>query len=132
MRLNTALLADAAHTRDRLLYIIGGGITRIWRPEYPSPLNLDVGLMLEIHPTEFDRPHEITIRGMDEDGEHIVEVRGAVQATAGEDHDVGESALVPAVLGLRNVGLPHPGVYTLEIVIDGQHQTSIRFRADQR
>ena len=40
MRLETALLSDHASVRDGLLFVVAGGITRVWRSQLPAPLNL--------------------------------------------------------------------------------------------
>ena len=37
----------------------------------------------------------------------------------------GEMIVFPLAIPLRNVGLPSPGVYSIEILIDGQHVESL-------
>ena len=45
MRIDTALLCDAATERDGLLNVLGGGITVATRPEFPAPLGMTLALV---------------------------------------------------------------------------------------
>ena len=132
MNVGTALLCDFATIREGLLHVVAGGITRLWRDQYPAPIGCSLALVFEVHPMEAANPHEIDVRVMSEDGEEIARVQGGFQATPGEDTKVGESLLVPVSLDLRNAGLPAPGGYSIEISVDGTHQRTLSFWAQPR
>jgi Family of unknown function (DUF6941) len=132
MDVDTALLCDAATVREGLLHILGGGITRISREEYPADLSLTLALRIMVHPTEAEHAHEIQIIVQGEDGEHVVEVRAQVEA-----QQIPEN-LEPGVMGQLLIPwnfpgrpkLPAPGKYSMELLVDGVHQRSIPFTAD--
>lgn len=128
MKVVSALLCDAASVRQGLLFVLGGGITRLWRTEYPAELGASLAMMLEMHQMELSRPHEIDVLVQGEDGAELARAKGGFQLDGG-DFEVGEPALVPFVLDLHRVGLPSLGTYTVEIAVDGQHQHSLRVSA---
>lgn len=126
-RVATALLCDYASVRENLLNVVGGGITRVWRTEFPAPLNLSLALVLELHEMELDRPHEIDIQIMGEDGQSIAQVKGGFQSAKPPGMEVTETLLVPIALDLRSAGVPALGAYTLSLAIDGSFATDLRF-----
>jgi hypothetical protein len=133
MRVDTALLCDAATVREGLLHILGGGITHIVRPEYPAELGVTLALRIMVHPTEVDHPHQLQIILQGEDGQQVTEVRAQVQAEPPPDGleagDEGE-LLIPWNFPGRPK-LPAPGRYSMELLIDGVHQRSVPFKAIQ-
>jgi len=126
----TALLCDFASVRENLLFVSAGGITRIWRSDYPAPMGVSLALMFEVHPMELPYPHEVAIRVMGPDGEELTTVQAGF--TAGGDLQVGEELLVPMALDLRNVGLPREGAHSVEIAVDGTHQKTVQFWVQPR
>lgn len=132
MNVGTALLCDFATVREGLLHIIAGGVTRLWRDQYPAPIGCSLALVFEIHPMEAARPHEIDVRVMTEDGAEMARVQGGFQTTPGQDAKAGESLLVPVALDLRNAGLPGPGGYSIEISVDGTHHRTLSFWVQSR
>lgn len=127
MQVAAALLCDAASVREGLLFVMGGGITRIWREDFPAPMGVELAVMIEMRQTELARPHEIEVLVQGEDGQRVAEARGGLQA--GGEVDFGETLLVPIVIPLRNVGLPQRGRFSLEIAIDGGHHRTLMFQA---
>lgn len=133
MRVDTALLCDAATVREGLLHILGGGITQIVRPEYPAELGVTLALRIMVHPTEMEHPHQLQIVVQDADGHKITEVRAEVQAEPlPEGVEPGEEGelLIPWAFPGRPK-LPAAGRYSMELLIDGVHQRSVPFRAVQ-
>lgn len=129
MQVTAAFLCDAASVREGLLHVLGGGITRLWRQEFPGPLGVSVALLLELHRQELDRPHELNIIVMGEDGQQVAEVKGGFQAPASPNLEVHERQLIPMTLDLRAAEVPAAGAYTVDISIDGEHRRSLRFSA---
>jgi hypothetical protein len=129
MRIDCLLLCDAATVRDGLLFLLGGGITQISRPEYPAALSADLALALALTGEEAVREHllEARLRHVSSDEEiGRVELSFQANAPAGPDRPTSVCFALP----LRPVSLPLPGEYELTVTILG-HPTpqSIRFDA---
>lgn len=131
MHVAAAFLCDFAEVRERLLFALGGGITRLWREAFPASMEASLALLLELHQMELATQHELQVVVQGEDGQRVGEVKAAFQMGA-SDVDVGENLLVPIALDLRPARLPAPGSYAVEIVIDGAHQRTIQFKAMPR
>lgn len=132
MNIDCALLCDAATVREGLLHILGGGITRLHRAEYPSALGTALAVRVMVHPTEADRSHQFETRLLSEDGEEV----GSVQVNFEMSHPVavlrpGEELSVALPLSLHGLGIPHPGAYSFELLIDGVHHASVGFVAEE-
>jgi hypothetical protein len=132
VKVGTALLCDFATVRDNLLYVVGGGVTRLWRDEYPAPMGVSLALVFEVHQMEVAHPHEIDVRVVGEDGAEIARVQGGFQTDLPPEVHVGEELLVPVALDLRNAGLPARGAYSIEISVDATHQRTLQFWAQPR
>lgn len=131
MRIDSALLCDAATVREGLLHVLGGGITRAGRTSFPAPLGMTLALRILIHPTEADRPHQLEVRLQGEDGDAVANFAIEFGMDDTGQLEPGEHASLPIPLPLGALELPHPGVYSCELLIDGIHQTSVPFRALQ-
>jgi hypothetical protein len=130
VRIDCALLCDAATVREGLLHVLGGGITRANRPEFPAPLGMMLALRILVHPTEVDRPHELRIQLQGADGEQLALMQAQFQTGDISNLNPGEEASLPLPIGPPpNVLLAQPGLYSFEILIDGIHQVSIPFTA---
>jgi hypothetical protein len=128
----SALLCDAATVREGLLHILGGGITRLHRPEFPAPMQVTFVAQVVLTPSEIAFAHDVTAVIQTEDGEVVVQANGHLEA--GEPNPLlepGESVILPLVINLANVVVPRHGGYSIEISVDEVHQTSITFRAVQ-
>lgn len=130
MRVDTALVCDAATVREGLLHILGGGITQLVRPEYPAELGVTLALRIMVHPTEMDHPHDLEIVLQDDDGQQITKVELHVEVGEHADVPAGDEGeiIVPWNFPGRPQ-IPHVGRYSFEILIDGNHQLSVPLRA---
>lgn len=123
-----AFLCDAATVRENLLHILGGGITRIWRDVYPSPLGMDLAVQLLLHPSEATERHRIRVLLQDDDGQLLAQLDGEFSVgTEGADTRPGELIAVPLVLNLTGFPIPRTGTYSLELLLDNQHARSLAF-----
>jgi hypothetical protein len=129
VKITTGLLCDFASVREGLLFVVGGGITRIGRAQYPAPLGCSVALLAELHQMELPRPHELELRVVGPDGENVANIKAGFQATGPADLDIGENLPIPVVADLRNAGLSKPGRYNIEASVDGSHHLTLSFRA---
>lgn len=129
-RVASALLCDAATVREGLLHILGAGITRLHRAEFPAPMQVTLVAQVVLTPVEIGTAHDVTAVIQTEDGEVVVQANGHLEA--GEPNPLlepGESVILPLVINLTNVVVPAPGGYSIEISVDAAHQTSLTFRA---
>ncbi len=130
MRIDCALLCDAATVREGLLHVLGGGITRAGRPEYPAPIGLTLALRILIHPTEAGESHHLDVRLQGADGQKIAAIQVEFGANDPTGLEPGEHASLAIPLPLpEQIALPHPGRYSFELLIDGIHQVSVPFTA---
>ena len=76
MDVTTAMLADFAQVREGLLFVSSGGITRCYREQLPAPLGVHLAIVLELDRLEAERPHEVRVVVVDEDGRRARRDRG--------------------------------------------------------
>jgi len=132
VRIDCALLCDAATVREGLLHILGGGVTRAGRDSFPAPLGLTLALRILIHPTETDRPHQLDLRLQGADGNLVAAVGIEFGVRDAGDLEPQEQASLALPIALPpDVALPAPGLYSFELLIDGIHQATVPFRAVQ-
>lgn len=131
MRIDCALLCDAATVREGLLHILGGGVTRAGRNQYPAPVGLTLALRILIHPTEADEKHKMEVKLQDADGKALAGFDIEFHPKRDEAKlDPGEHLSMPIPLNFPpQVQLPQPGQYSFEVLIDGIHQVSVPFKA---
>jgi hypothetical protein len=129
VEITCALLCDAATVREGLLHILGGGVTRLNRSEFPAPIDASLAIQVSVHPTEAGAAHEVELRVLAEDGEMIVQATAGFAIDDTRALEPGEHFHVPIVLPMNRMGLPRPGGYSVEILIEGQHKASVPFRA---
>jgi hypothetical protein len=135
MRVDCALLCDAVTVREGLLHILGGGITRVAVPgPYPAALGVSLALRIVVDPDEFKRSHLSQILLQSDEGKMIAEFRieFAVGSEDKSEYQPGEEIAVPIAAALRDIGIPAPGAYSFEVLIDGMHHSVVPFVAVQQ
>ncbi len=124
------LLCDAATVREGLLHVLGAGITRLHRTEYPAPMQVTLASQVVLSSIETEFPHDVTATIQTEDGDMVIQANGHLEAGPPNPMlEPGESVILPIVMNLSNVMLTKPGGYSIEMSVDGVHQTSVTFRA---
>jgi hypothetical protein len=117
MEIHAVLLCDSATVREGLLHVLGGGITRVWRPALPAPLGVALATLVAMQPEEMGQLHEIHV-AVSSPARRIVEGMGALQAALPPNIEPGESVVVPFVLPLHNAGTAEYGRHVVELSID--------------
>lgn len=128
MKIDTALLCDAVTSREGLINILGGGVTRIRPSMYPTQYQGALALQVLIHPTEATTSHTLRILLQAEDGQRLMEIEADIASQPSPDLALGEqmSIPVPVTFGAQ---LPEAGTYSFEVLIDNIHQRTVVFRA---
>lgn len=132
VNLLATVLADCAQSRDGLLFVLGGGVTRIAWKAFPARLDRDRALLLELHPSECGRPHDIRAVVQDAGGHQLAEVALRLQTDLPATLDPGETIVVPSILVLSAAQIPRPGRYTVDLLVNGEHRQSLGFVAALR
>jgi hypothetical protein len=118
----TMLLADAAQAVGGKLYVLGGG----WSMTGPEPTPSAIAIKLEVPWDLANRPHELGLALLDDDGRPVVVGDKPVQIQG--RFEVGRPAGLPAgtpldaVLALTMGPIPLEGGqrYTWKLSIDGE------------
>jgi hypothetical protein len=129
MRIDCALLCDSVTIREGLLHILGGGVTRANRDNFPAPLNLALALRIMVLPTEADHTHQLTVNLLTEDGGKIAEIGIEFGINDPSALEPTEEASLPLALTLHTLPLPREGPYKFELTIDGVRRGTVPFRA---
>ena len=96
-------------------------------------MKVSLALMIELHPIELERPHELEVIVQDEDGQRFAELKAGFQHEGqGGNVPPGETAMAPLALDLYSVGITHAGAYSVDIALDGTHLHTLQFRAEPR
>ena len=130
MEVEYAFLADSAQTStDGKLYVLGGGIDRIFAGKFPAiHESMALVLKLRLHPTECEREHSLEVELWDPDGNPIGgKVSG--QFTA-ERSEKGRDSFVQLVLNILRAQFKAPGDYAFHVVVDGQHKKTLSLRLE--
>jgi len=121
------VVCDYVRVDGGVMHMIAGGIDTIYARQVPSAQNLGVALRLLLTRNECDRDHQMELIFQDEDGAAFARVEGQFQVSYPERVPPGWRAY--ALLSLNiGVPLPHYGVYSLELLVDGQAKKSVPLR----
>ncbi len=108
MNITVATLCDFAQTRNGLLFVSSGCISRMYRARYPAPMNMMLALSVEVAEHETSEPFGVTIRVEDADGTAIAEQQARVGVRV-KPADPGDVNQIPIPIDLRAVPIPRPG-----------------------
>jgi hypothetical protein len=125
MRLECAMVCDAVTVRDGLLHILGGGIGRVPRLGFPASLDNEVAVRLVLTPEEVKAQHKIEIRVLTSQGALASTVTGEFATAIPDGRPVGTDISLSIPVSLRQVVLPGPDRYEIEIVVDAESLTRI-------
>lgn len=129
-----ALVCDAVTVREGLLHILGGGVGALWRDSYPTPLNVDLALLLTLHPSEAAEDHQLRIILQDTDGKPIAQLDATFVVNPSTPSPTqivpaGQMVLVPLAVPMKVITIPAPGLYSIEVLVDKQHRRSLPLTA---
>ncbi len=132
MRLNGAVLCDAASVREGLLHVLGGGVTLLTRDAFPSRMGVTLAILVDMEVAD-DAAHTLTVKIRPQgDQQTIAEVRGEFGVgpdSGAEALDDPLSPMIPLVVPLVDLPLPKPGRYELGVSLDDAPEYILRFDA---
>src|ERR1700751_5690452 len=129
MKIEYALLADAAQAVGGKDFVLGGGWNLFRSASYPAPVQFWDGIGLVFGIDEVERKYPLNVAIADESGVPIVpEMKGQVE-TGQPAPDVPKTASIkiPAAINI-NMSLPHPGTYGI-VVTAGTSTAQLSFEA---
>lgn len=124
MEITTALLADFAQVREGLLFVASGGVTRCYRDDMPAPLGVFLAVVLALDKLEAERPHDVEVIVVDEDGGQLAQIAGQIQL--GEPQLlINESLNLPITFDLRNIPVERYGNVECRLYVAGELRTTL-------
>jgi hypothetical protein len=118
------ILCDYVRVQDGLFHMIGGSIDRLYTPAVPSAHNVGIAIKIALTRAECDYEHRVDLIFQGQDGQRYPTVNGKFRVKYDESLPPGWPAYgaIPFNLALP---LPAYGIYSLELLIDGQARKSI-------
>jgi hypothetical protein len=129
MKIEYALLADAAQAVGGKIFVLGGGWNLFRSPNFPAPVQLAVAIGLGFTFDEVGSKYPLSVVIADEAGVPIIpEMKGQVE-TGQPAPDVPATATVKIPVAINvNLSLPHPGTYGI-VVTAGTSTAQLSFEA---
>jgi len=129
MRIEYALLADAAQAVGGKVFVLGGGWNLFRAANYPAPVHLAVAMGLGFTSDEVGIKYPLNVVIADEAGVPIIpEMKGQVE-TGQLAPDVPKTASIKIPVAINvNMSLPHPGTYAV-VVTAGSSKAQLSFEA---
>jgi hypothetical protein len=129
MKIEFALLADAAQAVGGKVFVLGGGWNLFRAASYPAPVQLAIAIGLGFTSDEVGIKYPLNVVIADEAGVPVVpEMKGQVE-TGQPAPDVPKTASVKIPVAINiNMSLPHPGTYGI-VVTAGSSTAQLSFEA---
>jgi hypothetical protein len=131
MEITTVLLCDHVQVREGLLFVVGGGITRLRRPAYPAALGAGLAVVIEFEQIEAENAHQFGLVIVGEDGEEVGRVEAEIQVGDRERTYPGENIQVPLAIDMSGASLPKTGAYEVHVSVDADHRGTVQFWAEE-
>lgn len=129
MKIEYALLADAAQAVGGKIFVLGGGWNLFRSATFPAPVQLAVAIGLGFTSNEVGVKCPLSVVIADEAGVPIIpEVKGQVETgQTAPDMPKTASVKIPVAINI-NLSLPHPGTYGI-VVTAGSSTAQLSFEA---
>jgi len=129
MRIEYALLADAAQAVGGKVFVLGGGWNLFRAANYPAPVHLAIAMGLGFTSDEVGIKYPLNVVIADEAGVPIIpEMKGQVETgQLALDSPKGASVKIPVAINV-NMSVPHPGTYGI-VVTAGSSTAQLSFEA---
>ena len=126
MKLQSAMLADAARVAENKLYVFGGQWDRIYTHSFPAThAGLAVVLVIEVSYSEALTDHHLRVALM-RDGELVgAEARGLINVGHAPGTTPGAPSYVPICLPFEGIVFGQPGRYEWVVTLNDEAMGSI-------
>ena len=131
MRLDWAILSNFAEIAPNgLHYALGSGWDTGNRPEFPASFGGALSIRVLFDRLEVGRQHSVEIHFSDEDGKPVVPplIATASGGTVPPGWPIGWDIPLMFVINLQSIAIPRPGIYAIDILIDGQNLRKLPLR----
>jgi hypothetical protein len=133
VKLAFALLADYAQVDNGKVHIIGGGVSILWRHDYPAGVGVTVVAGFDYNNVEAGSSRPLRLQINDADGNALAPPLEAEFNLPPRAQHAPTSVPLQASFAVAiapNVPLiPAPGNYVIELMMDGNHVASLPFAA---
>ncbi len=130
MHVDFLILSDGAQVASDKLYVLGGGWTIVWAPDFPLTHNAAIAVGMMVDWPETNQKHSIEVALVTGDGQQVGE------PLVGGDFEVGRPPGMPPGAAQRfmlaaavALNLDKPGPYEIVVRVDGTDVTSASFQA---
>jgi hypothetical protein len=133
MQVTSMILADFAIARDGVLNVVGGGINRLARSEFPARMEASLALMISpdnVKDLTDDHLIEVIIADTSKDA-RIAHFRFKWPGISSSEMPAEPLPSIPLVVPTRNIKLPHAGLYRLFVTVDTRETGHLEFKATQ-
>lgn len=129
--LGAAVLCDSASVREGLLHVLGGGITLLTRPDFPAPIACDLALTLYLADLKIERQVHTVAAKCFRDGasEELFGFELELDLDPTTSAIPGSVQSASLVLPMSMMGVPEPGGYHVDVTVNTEPLTSVRFSA---
>lgn len=126
MKLQTAMLADAARVAENKLYVFGGQWDRIYATAFPATHpRLTIVLVIEVSYAEALTDHHLRVALMRDGDPMGAEARGLINVGHAPGTTPGAPSYVPITLPFELIQFEHPGRYEWAVTINDEPMGSI-------
>lgn len=133
MKLSYAFLADYAQVEGGKVHVIGGGVTVLWRTEFPAAVGASVVFGVAYNNAEAGSQRTFRLLLNDADGNQVASPFEAGFVLPQRAENVPRRVPLEAAFAVMlpsNVPLlPGPGDYAIEVFLDDNHVRSLSFAA---
>lgn len=133
MQLSYAFLADGAQVENGKVYVLGGGITVLWRQAFPAGLGCTVVFSVAYNNTEVGQERPFGMHINNADGQAVAPPLEGKFRLPPRDERIPASVPLEAAFAIDIAGnvpiVPEPGNYVIELLLDGNHVKSLPFAA---
>lgn len=107
--------------------MLGAGVTRIWRSEYPANFGGTLAMIITPERSEIGEQHQLVIKVMEEDGKELAKVERGFRVDGGEP---GDFAAIPLVMPFAPpISLPKAGRYSIVVLVNSTQEDYLGFTA---
>jgi hypothetical protein len=126
MKLQSAMLADAARVAESKLYVFGGQWDRIYTHSFPAThAALTVVLVIEVSYSEALTDHHLRVALMRDGAPLGPEARGVINVGHAPGTTPGAPSYVPITLPFAGILFEHPGRFEWVVTINDEPVGSI-------